>query len=38
MRPSRRVGGAAAAHSPLGAMNRAGSPFGELGERGFFTL
>src|SRR5450759_2029526 len=24
MRPSRRVGGAAAAHSPLGAMNRAG--------------
>src|SRR5450759_2147438 len=25
MRPSRRVGKAAAAHSPLGAMNRAGS-------------
>ena len=35
MRPSRCAGGAGSAHSPLGAMNRAGSPFGELGETGF---
>jgi len=34
MRPPRPPGGAVRSHLPLGAMNRAGSPFGELGERG----
>ena len=33
MRPSRRIGGAAAAHSPLGTMNRAGSLALAGGER-----
>jgi hypothetical protein len=35
MRPPRPPGEAGRSHLPLSAMNRAGSPFGELGERAF---
>jgi hypothetical protein len=35
MRTPRPPGGAVRSHHPLGAMNRAGSPFGELEEREF---